>query len=240
MFKKIVSQLSFSPALVAQLGFYAKRLRKEQATRRMGLIFVALALVVQSLVVFQGPQSANASNGNDFVPGGLGIGSARSFDNFMRPYDANTNNLRDIFDSVGITRDEITRTQFGQFTVGNKLSWGRENRPGSTTFPVRDASGNQVNTVYARPLTQFAGAGDSYYAYIGHSSKVGWFAILQICGNLVTDFVPSPPPPPAPPTPPTPTPPPPTPVPTPAKISVSKSAKNVSQGNIDASKTAAK
>jgi len=43
MFKKIVSQLSFSPALVAQLGFYARRLRKEQATRRLGLVFVGLA-----------------------------------------------------------------------------------------------------------------------------------------------------------------------------------------------------
>lgn len=55
MFRKIVSQLSFSPALVGQLSFYAKRLRKEQATRRLGLVFVAMALVVQSLVVFQAP-----------------------------------------------------------------------------------------------------------------------------------------------------------------------------------------
>lgn len=239
MFRKIVSQLSFSPALVAQLGFYAKRLRKEQATRRMGLIFVALALVVQSLVVFQAPTPANASNSNDFVPGGLGIGSARSFDNFMRPYDANANNLKDIFTSAGITREEITSTQFGQFVVGNKLSWGRENRPGSTTFPVRDAAGNQVNTVFARPLTQFAGAGDSYYAYIGHSAKVGWFAILQICGNLVTDIVPPPPQPPTPPKPPIDTPPPKVVIP-PAKIGFTKTAKNVSQGNVDATKVAAK
>ena len=41
MFKKIVSQLSFSPALVGQLGFYARRLRKEQFTRRLGMVFMA-------------------------------------------------------------------------------------------------------------------------------------------------------------------------------------------------------
>ena len=53
MFRKIVSNLPFSPALVGQLGFYAKRLKKEETTRRLGLIFIALALVVQSLAVFQ-------------------------------------------------------------------------------------------------------------------------------------------------------------------------------------------
>ena len=130
MFRKIVSQLSFSPALVGQLGFYARRLRKEEATRRLGLIFVALALVVQSLVVFQGPESANASNANDFVPGGLGLGANRSLDNFLRPYDANTNHLQDIMTSAGVTRAEIASAQFGSFIAGEKYSWGRETRPG--------------------------------------------------------------------------------------------------------------
>src|SRR5690606_828609 len=105
MFRKIVSQLSFSPALIGQLGFYAKRLRQEQSTRRMGLVFVALALVVQSLVIFQPPQPANAANDTDMVRGGLGLGSNRSFDNFMRSYNANTLKLRDAMDHVGITKE---------------------------------------------------------------------------------------------------------------------------------------
>ena len=67
MFRKIVSNLTFSPALVGQLGFYAKRLKKEEATRRIGLIFTALALVVQSFAVFTPPESANAANGNNVV-----------------------------------------------------------------------------------------------------------------------------------------------------------------------------
>ena len=67
MFRRIVSNLSFSPALVGQLGFYARRLRKEEATRRLGLVFTALALVVQSLAVFSPPEAANAS-----TPGQVG------------------------------------------------------------------------------------------------------------------------------------------------------------------------
>jgi hypothetical protein len=67
MFRKIVSNLPFSPALVGQLSFYAKRLRKEEATRKLGLIFTALALVVQSLAVFSPPEAANAA-----TPGKVG------------------------------------------------------------------------------------------------------------------------------------------------------------------------
>lgn len=223
MFKKIVSQLSFSPALVGQLSFYAKRLRKEQVTRRVGLVFVAMALVVQSLVVFQAPESANASNGNDFIPGGLGTN--HTINTFLQPYDQNSRNLKDIFTYAGITREEIAAAQFGRFTVGDRKSYGFENRAGSTTIPISNTNGQQVTTIYGRPLTIWGNSpNDQMSAYIGYSAKAGWFAILQICGNLVTENYITPPPPP----------------PAPANISASKTAINVSQGNIDATKTTAK
>ncbi len=225
MFKKIVSQLSFSPALVSQLGFYARRLRKEQTTRRLGLIFVALALVVQSLVVFQPPEAANASNNNDFIPGGLGTGANRSLNNFLGPYDRNERHLKDVFNYFGITRAEITATHFGKFTIGTKKSYGFENRAGSKTIPITDSNYKQVTTIYGRTLTSLGNSPTAEtHAYIGHSSKIGWFAILQVCGNLITDVYPEKPVPP----------------PAPANIVTSKTAVNVSQGNVDATKTAAK
>ena len=219
MFRKIVSNLSFSPALVGQLGFYAKRLRNEQATRRIGLIFVALALVVQCLAVFQPPESANASNPGDFVPGGLGLGANKSLNNFLVPYDANSRNLQDVMTYMGITRAEIASAQFGHFTTGTKLGWGYEPRPGATQVDVKNAAGTQVASVYGRPLSILNGQTE-IYGWIGYSSKVGWFAIMQYCGNLVTDTVPVPP--------------------TPGKVAQSKTAVNVSQGNVAASTVAAK
>ncbi len=225
MFKKIVSQLAFSPALVGQLSFYAKRLKKEQATRRLGLIFVALALVVQSLVVFQAPESANAANNNDFVPGGLGTGTSLSLNNFLVPYDQNTRHLKDIYNYFGITREEITASTFGKFTVGTKKSYGFETRAGSTTIPITDANGTVVTTIYGRPLTIWGHTPTTQAdAYIGYSKKAGWFAIMQVCGNLITDNYPTPPPPP----------------PAPAKITATKTAVNVTQGNVDATKVTAK
>jgi len=222
MFKKIVSQLSFSPALVGQLGFYAKRLRKEQATRRLGLVFVALALVVQGLVVFQPPQAANAANSNDFIPGGLGTGSSRSINNFLNPYDKNERHMKDIMNYAGITRAEIVAAKYSTFKVGTKKSYGFENRAGSTAVSIT-ANGKKVTTIYGRPMTVWGySKSTDIYAYVGHSKVAGWFAIMQVCGNLVTDDILKPPV-----------------VPEPAHIVASKSGVNVTQGSVTASSVAA-
>lgn len=212
MFRKIVSNLSFSPALVGQLGFYAKRLRQEEATRKLGLIFVVLALIVQSLAVFQAPESANASSPNDFVNGGLG----KSINNFLGPYDNNTANLKDIMTYMGIGREEIASAQYGSFITGSKLSWGHNSRysyaQGERAVPITNTDGAVVTTIYARPMKILNGSRTRIYGWIGHSSKVGWFAVMQVCGNLVTDIIPAPPAAPTPTPVPTPTP---TPTPTP-------------------------
>ena len=242
MFRKIVSNLSFSPALVGQLGFYAKRLRKEEATRKMGLVFVALALVVQGLAVFQPPESANASSTNDFVPGGLGLGANRSLDNFLRPYDANSNNLKDVMNYVGITRDEIAAAQFTSWRTPGTLSWGFQPRfsaaQGERPVQITGTSGNVITTVYARPMTLFDG-NVAIYGWVGNSAKIGWFAVMQACGNLVTKTVP---PPPVIPTPPVVPKPPviPTPPPVITNIVQSKTAINISQNSVDASTVTAR
>jgi len=219
MFRKIVSNLSFSPALVGQLSFYAKRLKKEESTRRLGLIFVALALVVQGIAVFQPPESANASNAGDFIPGGLGLGSNRSLNNFIAPYDANARNLQDVMNYVGITRSEIVNAQYGYFIVANHYGWDYAPRVASTPVNILNSEGKVVTTQYPRPLKTNNPANAKIYAWIGHSAKAGWFAIMQACGNLVTDTIPTPPP---------------------AHIVQSKTAVNVSQGNVLASTVAAK
>ena len=120
MFRKLVSNLSFSPALVGQLGFYAKRLRKEESTRRVGLIFTALALVVQSFAVLQPPENVNASSSSDFTPGGVS-----TMDSYLRHYDANTRNMRDFFNSAGVTRRELhDATPSSLNSKSGVYSWG--------------------------------------------------------------------------------------------------------------------
>ena len=97
MFKKIISQIPYSPSMIHNLGFYAGRLRKKEATRKIGLVLTALALVVQAFTVFSSPESANAADSSDLIYGGISNGSQ-----LMAHYDANTNNIRDLYNHLGI------------------------------------------------------------------------------------------------------------------------------------------
>ena len=197
MFKKLVSNLPFSPALVGQLGFYAKRLRKEEATRRIGLIFTALALVVQFFAVFQPPQAANASSSNDFIPGGF-----NTVKDYLSAYDRNAYNLKDIFSSLGITRSEIAATKFVTLsTRTNMYTWGHHHvfsaAQGEKSYQFKKAAGG-TGTVYYRPARLWEASNHNkpfnYTAYQGYSKKAGWFALLRVCGNLATKTPPTPPP----------------------------------------------
>lgn len=205
MFRKIVSNIAFSPALVGQLGFYAKRLRKEEATRRIGLIFTALALVVQSFAVFTPPESANAAGGNDVIYGGF-----QSKDALLSIYDQNRdsaghNDIQQMYTYFGITRQDIANGQFTSFnsrdqnlsiqSVGRSTyAWQREPHaiPGTST------------TVYSSFLKDFDTTswtipnGSSYQGVVGKRASDGkWFAIMAGCGNPAYVSLPPPPPQPA-------------------------------------------
>jgi uncharacterized repeat protein (TIGR01451 family) len=192
MFKKIVSNLPFSPALVGQLGFYAKRLRKEEATRKLALIFVVLALIIQSLAIFQPTTSANAASLNDMVNGGLD----KSINNFLSAYDSNTRNLKDTLNYIGITRNEITATKFTSFQVENKLSWGFtahfSYNQGERQYNITNSFNQQVVTIYSRPLDLLYVSHTQIPGWVGYSRNIGWFAIMQASGDLVTNTSPSP------------------------------------------------
>ncbi len=206
MFRKIVSGLPFSPALVGQLGFYARRLKKEEATRRLGLVFTALALVVQSFAVFSPPEPANAASDSDMVRGGV-----RSINDILAIYDQSARgkgDFKDIMDYAGITRAElkdmkdnlVNSIQFGR-DDNAVLTWGRSHRFSSSQGEVKHIiprDNNATSTVYSRPLWRFDSLaytqknGSTYDAFIGHSAKIGWFGIQKDCGNLMTRKTPKP------------------------------------------------
>lgn len=195
MFRKLVSNLAFSSALVGQLGFYAKRLRQEEATRRTGLIFVALALVVQSFAVFSPPESANAANADNVIYSGI-----RDKNDLLAIYDRNMDsagrtNIRQIYAQFGITRDDISKMQLGSYNTGDfngKIkSVGRSDWGVSYRYTVKVAGTN--TTVYTGGYINTQGKSWKMPALIGKRSVDGaWFAITLDCGNPV--YVVPPPP----------------------------------------------
>lgn len=189
MFRKLVSNLAFSPALISQLGFYARRLRKEEVTRRLGLIFTALALIVQAFSVFQAPEPAHAADPSDMIHGGV-----HSSDWLMAHYDANTNNFRDMLNAAGINRKELAAAgnNVQRVSSANVYSWGMTphfgaaNGEGSYVVPNSRSGGSR--TFYYRPQRLWGNF--TYNAFVGHSATLGWFAIMHNCGNLITTTIP--------------------------------------------------
>ncbi|MEO5499696.1 MAG: hypothetical protein ABIR46_04315, partial [Candidatus Saccharimonadales bacterium] len=203
MFRKVVSNLAFSPALVGQLGFYARRLKREEATRRLGLVFTALALVVQSLTVFTPPESANAANGSDMIYGGVASKQA-----VLDAYDKRASDFKDIMDYSGITRAELANMTSGSINskgqgtgAGAWQTWGRSHVFSAAQGEVKhsvplDTGG--ASTLYSKPLWLYDSTaytiknGSSYPAFVGQSAVRGKFAIAKDCGNLITTSTPKP------------------------------------------------
>ena len=195
MFRKLVSNLAFSPALVGQLGFYARRLRKEEATRRVGLIFIALSLVVQSFAVFSPPESANAANADNIIYSGV-----RDKADLLAVYDrgsdsAGRNDIREIYAQFGITRADLANGYIGTYHTGDFngqiKSVGRSDAGVSYRYPVKVA--NSTTTVFTGGFTDTHGKSWPMQALIGKRSIDGaWFAITLNCGNPV--YVVPPPP----------------------------------------------
>lgn len=205
MFRKLVSGLPFSPALVGQLGFYARRLKTEEATRRVGLIFTAMALIVQSFAVFSPIQPANASrSANDIVYGGVD-----SIAKVLAVYDDPSKDFKKIADFLGITRSELaamTSSSINSKEYGTGSgAWVSFNRVQKRSAAEGEVMHNINGTiVYSRPLWIFDTTswtiphGSTYPAFRGTSATRGVFAIMKSCGNFAVTSLPTPPPPPPP------------------------------------------
>lgn len=71
-FKKIISNLAFSPSTVGQLGVLAKKTKNEQLTRKVGLFFLILTIFVQLVITTRPPESANSASVQDMSSRGYG------------------------------------------------------------------------------------------------------------------------------------------------------------------------
>jgi hypothetical protein len=190
MFRKLVSNLPYSPALIADIGFYAKRLRDEEVTRRTTVIFVTLALIMQSLAVFSPPESANASSEQDIIRGGV-----IDLNDFLIRYDHNEQDVKDIYSSAGVTRSEIAAAQPATITTAN-------NTYIMSRYGQLAASNNEVSMAYQRsnggmgiryfsPLSSIGEPNTSLKGWVGQSVALGWFGIVQSSGSLATKGLPT-------------------------------------------------
>jgi hypothetical protein len=190
MFRKLVSNLPYSPALITEVGFYAKRLRKEDVTRRVTVLFVALALVMQSLSLLSPPESANASSEQDIIRGGVS-----DLNDFLTRYDHNEDDIKDIYSTIGVSRAEIAAAHPGTIrATDNTYVMSRYGQLTATEHEIamsyqRSSGGTGVR--YFSPLAEISGSYQTFKGWIGQSAALGWFAIIQSNGSLATHGLPT-------------------------------------------------
>lgn len=185
MFRKIVSNLPFSPSLIDQLSFYSRRLRKEQATRKIGLIFTALALIAQTVVFVAPAQSTLAASANDIIYNGGG----KTKSGIIRAYNNNRDQLgrRDIqriFNYYGINGSNLNASRVVNIkstTANNYWSTGRAPRGHGGERAVQIPGGPRI---YSRTLHGWAANRNWPALEVNTASGKRW--ILLECGNVVT------------------------------------------------------
>jgi len=193
MVRNLLGNLAFSPSMLGSVSFYIKRLKREEFTRRLGLIFTSLAVGLQSLAIISPPEPAIAAGPNNIIYSGVA-----SVGDLLDRYDRNDagNGKRDlqaVFNHYGISREDLANTRpttIKSTDRGRELrSIGRKayGKQGERAVPIAGAS-----TVYERYLWSWdSGAYSKYTAFVGTTADGRWFAVLANCGNIVIDEPPA-------------------------------------------------
>lgn len=208
MFKKLLSNLPFNPSLITQVSFYARRMRKESALRRMGLVFLGLTMLVQMFAVISPPQSTLADSDNDILRGGF-----TSQSQAVAHCQRNDQNFQDILSYYRVSCDALANgaTKTINSTDHNKKldSLGRNpqgpeiKRTGKPTDEYRVPIGS--STYYMKNLWAWdSGASSPYQVIQVTNADNVTIMVMYSCGNIITidKFVPPAPQPPKPPQPP--------------------------------------
>jgi uncharacterized repeat protein (TIGR01451 family) len=196
MFNRLISNLPFNPSLITQVSFYAKRLKRETAVRRLGFLFIALTFFVQLFAVIAPPKYSLAEVGNDILNGGFPTQGAA-----VAKCAANEQDFGSILSYYGVSCDalgggQVRRLDYNEYD-GQLYSMGRAHRF-NNDVPV-----NVNGTVYfMRPLTNWGAHcyqdGANCMAITGTRSNGTPFMVLFACGNIVIVGRPTAPPPPTP------------------------------------------
>lgn len=243
MFRKLVTNLPFNPSLISQVSFYTSRIKAENSIRRIGFVFVAITLTVQTLVFISPPERSLAASSNHIING------IKTRDDILNAWDQAGSDIPAIYTTFGVTRDDIAALpqnpnatiksdEADYWSIGrNSLQAysGVDDEFKAAQLSIQYA-GKDTETdaddlfVYQRQLKAWdiRNPSNSYKAFEGTLSDSGeTYWIIVDCGNFtkIGKTVPPAPPTPEPPTPVPPTPPTPPAPPTP-EFEITKSIKD--------------
>lgn len=208
MFNKLVSNLPFNPSLIAQVGFYTQRLKKESSIRRLGFLFIVAAMLVQMFAVIAPPEKSLAASSNHIING------LQTRTDIENAWNANGSDIPAIYGKFGLELSDIqalpmkpnvtiVSTSADWWTIGRNSLSGYSNvaqKYKNSELPIQYSGTNTEEKtddkfVYMRSLRAWdiKNPSNSYAAFKGTIKKTGeTFWILKDCGNFTKVGKPSP------------------------------------------------
>lgn len=197
MFEKLLSNLPYNPSLVDQFRFYARRLHREEAVRRTGLVFIVLAFLVQFFAVASPPQVTATSSVNDLINGGI-----EKKEQAVSACKQNARHYQDILNYYGIRCKDVaaaTTVSLKSTSHDQKLysmGWNPQGAHNNTTHKQTGETRVNIpgvdNPLYWRFLWSWDSYNYSTYKALKLQNQDGkTFYILFNCGNLVSIGIPT-------------------------------------------------
>lgn len=191
MFKKLLSNLPFNPSLIGQVSFYASRMKRESSIRRLGLIFMVLAMGVQLMAATSPAEATLSSSSNDIIDGGFKTKSqavlhclnpSSDFLKILTYYGVGCTELSDATDET-IRSNTKEYHSIGRNAVSNPSPRNGKNW---TIYSLNIAEVSQK--LWMKDLRYWDSGAYSDYKVLKITKKDGTIIrILYSCGNIVTE-----------------------------------------------------
>lgn len=184
MFRKLLSHLSSSPSLIAQLGDYAKQLKHEASLRRVGVYLMIGTLLLHLFVAAFPPKPHTTAHESNLIYGGI-----TSQDDLLQRYQQDQASLQKILHEIGISPQDISATNLDKHFHQQEPYRYRFAR-----LPLPSQQDDHLALTYETDRHIFATPIDptlkSEPALVGNSSTLGSFAVLLQSGDIVVEKAP--------------------------------------------------
>ncbi len=178
-FKDIVTKFSIGAISKSKVAFYAKRLSKETATRRLASVLMVGLLIFQFITFVAPPKPSYASSANDLIPGGPFTKSTL----ISKVWQQNPAGIQQVFNRLQISQAKMQEATVGSACKGqNWLSMGRENFGNSTQFQPGIYIGTAESRWNSNCLSAIIGKDKIQDTQTGQWYE--WGVVLD-CGNII-------------------------------------------------------
>ena len=190
MFKKLLGNLPFNPSLIGQVSFYARRMKRESSVRRIGLVFMVLAMGVQLLAAASPAEATLRCSTNDIIDCGFTtkeqavlhcLNGSLDFFEILTYYGLGCDSVNGAEDTY-IYSNADNYYSLGRNPVSNPSPRNGKNWDMDTvTIP------GVTQTLYVKDLQYWDSGAYSKYHVLKITKKDGTvIMIMYDCGNIVT------------------------------------------------------